>query len=107
MAQNARAELQGLPTAHLLPPGDTGDWLLDMHGSPTLTPGHERETLAQNVIILCGERQMRLGEEDSREEKDRLYMLRWKRGDRFRRSQYLQQTFLSLFPDTESNEYNT
>lgn len=47
MAENARAELQGLPATHLLPPGDSRGQLLDTHGFPTLIPGHERETLAQ------------------------------------------------------------
>lgn len=76
MAENARAELQGLPTMYLLLPVTPEAWL-DTHGFPTLIPGQERERLEQTVIIHCGERQARPVEEDSRKEEEaRLHTLR-------------------------------
>lgn len=75
VVENARTELQGLPTKHLLPPGDSRGQLLDTHGFPNLILGHERETLAQTVIIHCGERRVMPVEDDSLKEKDRPHML--------------------------------
>lgn len=102
--ETAEAESQALPTAQLLPTGDSRGQLWTRTVFQLLS-GHESRTPEQTVITHPGERQVWPKKEDSREEKGSVWnMLRWrKHGDCFiRHNTFHRYSSLSLsFPPTQ------
>lgn len=107
MAEKAKTELRDFRQPLLLPYRWLKRPVPDIHGSPTLTPGHERKTLEQTVIVHCDKWEASEAG-GGRSRKERTVWTCWGGNKETAYEDAIPSTdiSLSLFSDTESNEYN-